>query len=421
MKTIALVGLRYDSNVGDQLLFECSEFILRKIQPELTIIHVDFFGRKKLVARKVDVNKPAPVINTYSLGQRRLYHSYYLKQLKNVDLVIIVGAGTLKWHARLDFGPRYNAVREVAKWYGIPIVLSCVGVESPFDLSDYRCRRLSRVLSDSSFRILTTRDDIDTLKQYVGNPDAEIARIADVGVWAAEVHGIKRNINSNLVGIGIICWRRFEEFNRGISKSEYEATISGIIEELNRRRQPWRFFCNGDEEDVVYMRDFASRLGLNDKCLPPPQLPKDLVNLVSSFKGVITSRLHSCIVSYSLKVPFVAIVWNEKLNYFAKYIGYPERAINKDRLAPGIILDTFDKALVENYEPTAYDKYRNTDKVYFKKYVELLSEQRNVKHSIWWIVKEYAYRSLLSWGYVAAWIYRMRKKMKQRRNLVGVK
>lgn len=408
---IALVGERYGTNNGEPLLFYATEHVLNRISDEkLEFVHIDFFGRTKRVVPKVEVSKPAPIVNTYSLAQRRLYHWYYLRLFKDVDLVLIMGAGTLKWHVRLDFGPRYQAVLEAAKWYGIPCVVSCVGVESPYVESDRRCRRFARILSDSGFKIITTRDDLSTLRQYVKNPETEVARIADVGVWASETYSIKKDAMSDVVGLGIICYRRFAEYSRNISKEDYESTIADIIHVFETRGTKWKFFCNGDAEDVAYEKDLCGRLGysLDDYMCKPPESPEELVRLISSFKGVITSRLHSCIVSYSLKIPFVAIVWNEKLNFFAKDIGYPERAINKDRLSADTIISVFDKAVTQGYDERCYAEYRNTTIAYFQKYLGLMGVRS--RRGIYAVCKELIYRFLLSFGRVTAVVYRFRKR-----------
>ena len=84
--------------------------------------------------------------------------------------------------------------------------------------------------------------------------------------------------------------------------------------------------------------------------LTVPTSPEELVRTVSGFRGIITSRLHSCIVAYSLGVPFVAISWNNKLQYFAGNTGCPERIITRETLEPGKIIAAFDSALETGYD-----------------------------------------------------------------------
>ena len=79
----------------------------------------------------------------------------------------------------------------------------------------------------------------------------------------------------------------------------HETTIKCIIDSLSKANVNLEIFTNGDTEDTGYTRSLYSKLCPKVK-LTIPTIPKELTRTVSSNKGIITSRLHSCIIAYSL-------------------------------------------------------------------------------------------------------------------------
>lgn len=151
---IKLVGLLYDRNMGDPLLFDCTKYLLNRIfhgdsegnllsSDNITIEYIDLFQRTEFDKKKhIDFNNE-PILREGHLSIRNLlgngvynfikdiknyiqrYRSvqrfssslyrqeldiYYKKQFTGSDLVIIIGAGTLKYHVRADFGIYYKSL-----------------------------------------------------------------------------------------------------------------------------------------------------------------------------------------------------------------------------------------------------------------------------------------------------------------------
>ena len=85
---------------------------------------------------------------------------------------------------------------------------------------------------------------------------------------------------------------------------------------------------------------------------------QELVSLISSFKGIITARLHSCIVAYSLDVPAIAISWTKKVADFFALIKQPDRAIDIENLNVNYIMKVFEKNMNREYDKTQYKKLK---------------------------------------------------------------
>ena len=228
-------------------------------------------------------------------------------------------------------------------------------------------------LSKDIFKHITTRDDLNELSKYIRNTHTRIGKVADPGILAAEVYNVKRDVDSDTIGIGIINYQRFKEFHRGISKREYIETICEIVAQLDEKNQKWKMFTNGENADAMCAYEIAEKLGVDpNKNVLVPNSPQKLVENISGFKAIITSRLHSCIVAYSLDVPFVAISWNNKLSYFAENIGSPERIFEKDRLNSNEIIEGVEAAIVKGYDKSIKSQLRETIFTTFRQYLNLL-------------------------------------------------
>lgn len=390
MKKIVLIGLLCESNLGDPLSFDCTEYLIRKFDQDVQVSYLDFYGRSPSKGGS-STNRSAlrNIVNKAYAGVKRVFgtrvqalafkrrkehcEKYYDEHFKDASLVIIVAAGTITYKGRLDCGPYYDLVAKYAAKYNIPVVVNSGGVENAYNAKDKRCQRLSNALSSKMFKYVTTRDNYDELVKYVTNPDTKVAKIADVGVWASESFGINKDMASDITGIGIITHERFAENKKKISHSQYNNTMIEIIRKLEAGGKHWKMFTNGLPADYKNAVEICDSLNLDpNEYILVPKTPSDLVSIISSFSGIITTRLHSCIVAYSLDIPFVSISWNNKLNFFSDAIGYPERTIDPSDFSSDVILSRFANAMNEGYDQTQKEQYRNTDVEYIRNYLELM-------------------------------------------------
>ena len=78
---------------------------------------------------------------------------------------------------------------------------------------------------------------------------------------------------------------------------------------------------------------------IEDVIATRPQIPKELVKIISQYNSIISFRLHSHIIAYSLEIPSIAIAWDNKVNFFFKDIGYSERCKRIDSDPEEIVLN----------------------------------------------------------------------------------
>src|SRR5690606_25962164 len=83
--------------------------------------------------------------------------------------------------------------------------------------------------------------------------------------------------------------------------------------------------------------------------------------IISKFSVVIAARLHANIIAYSLDIPSIGLVWNDKLTFFGNKIGVPERFIPTEHLSAENIIraalhaesEGFDKHQRASYQAQA--------------------------------------------------------------------
>ncbi|MGB9810322.1 MAG: polysaccharide pyruvyl transferase CsaB [Dictyoglomus turgidum] len=114
--------------------------------------------------------------------------------------------------------------------------------------------------------------------------------------------------NSRAVGISLREWRgfKFEEFNP-------------ILENLTQKYGEFYFFSFQDKDSQIYElieNDFKSKIRL----INPTDL--EFLSYFSSCRLFIGMRLHSCILSVLLGIPFIAISYDEKVEAFCYEIDW---------------------------------------------------------------------------------------------------
>lgn len=75
--------------------------------------------------------------------------------------------------------------------------------------------------------------------------------------------------------------------------------------------------------------------------------PEYLISKIADCDGVISCRLHPSIISFSLDVPSVGIMWNAKVKGFYDSIGYGNRVFDVIQEKPEELVDRLELAMKE--------------------------------------------------------------------------
>jgi polysaccharide pyruvyl transferase WcaK-like protein len=201
---------------------------------------------------------------------------------------------------------------------------------------------------------VTTRGSYKMLEQYIEKKKKYPPKLVfDPAIWTDETYDVHRDESSEVIGIGVIRPAIFEANKNDFSEENVYAMYEGIIGELEKRGYKWKLFTNGFGDDYVFAEELLERLDLDRDTYLGPKITgnKELVEQIAGFKAVIAARLHANIISTSLRVPTVALVWNEKINYFADIIGCRERYLSAEQLSDTkLIVDRMETAIAEGYD-----------------------------------------------------------------------
>jgi polysaccharide pyruvyl transferase WcaK-like protein len=257
-----------------------------------------------------------------------------------------------------------NQIINIAEKHNVPVIFNAVGVEG-YDHNDINCMTLKKSINKPCVRQITTRDDIGLLKsKYITNNEIYLEKVADPAVWTKDAFNISKKENSEVIGLGMLREGIFRSNGIDIGLEELLRLWSDIIAELETKDIKWQIFTNGWPSDMKFAINLMKYLKREDEIeelvVPEPGNSKELIETIANYKGIIAGRLHANIVAYSLKVPSVGIVWNDKLKFWGKYIGYPERYFLHHDFDGRKIVDELLKAIEVGYNEEAREDFKMT-------------------------------------------------------------
>ena len=393
MKKVAVIGLYAIKNAGDNILCEATQYLIKQKNPEVQIVEVDVNPRIKSYKglelipfwiSKVLIRVSGSIFKYENSSRFRYYYEYFMwwlkinhkfkTQLKDVDAIVFAGGGFLKFRTQ---GLNYyvEQIMKIARKNNIPVMMNGVGIEG-YSETDIRCQRLKKAINQDCFKVITTRDDIDTLKNnYIVNPNIKIAHVGDPALWVPECYNMKRNENpSNVVGINVIRGRVYQAYGNTLSEFELLNFYKKLVQGVEKRGWDWVLFSNGMAADQKFGAMLLRALGCSyrRKILPTANNSVEFLEQIRSFKLVFGARLHACITSYALDVPVVGLIWSEKLRIFADVIGKKDSFFEENELNIDNILDAMEREMNSNYDKTIRDDLRTRTKNYLEMFMDML-------------------------------------------------
>lgn len=219
--------------------------------------------------------------------------------------------------------PIYYYVKYLAK-RNIPIIFNACGSGPIHDKK--LIRMMKKALGNEKIKSISTRDDLQKLQTlYFDTNGGQIQRTFDPALCTEEVYDITE-MQTDKIGLGVI-------YCKNITEEENLSIWRNIIRELEKRKLKWEIFCNGSPGDFAFGNRLLTHLGYSEKertnyIVQRPKRPQELVATISRYKKIIAFRLHSHIIAYSLNIPSIALIWDEKLKFFFKKINHEERCLN---------------------------------------------------------------------------------------------
>lgn len=276
--------------------------------------------------------------------QRYKMDSKDFEMVKAADMVVFAGGGIIKYKYE-HFYESISEIIQCTQEYGIPVYFNSVGIEG-YDSQDERCLRLKAALNSNCVKAITVRDDLKTLQQCYLEPELHsvfTAGVIDPAVYTPDVYQVEKKGQTNTIGLGIVRYRIFEDNGLPQVTKEIQLELwSGIAKELEARGYQWQFFVNGLRSDYDFAEEVLAYMGreaeAKELLVERPVAADELVRTIAGFDGLIACRMHANIIAYSLGVPSVGLVWNDKLLFWGERIGYSQRFFTYDQFEPGRIV-----------------------------------------------------------------------------------
>ena len=274
--------------------------------------------------------------------------------LTAADAIIFAGGGLIKFRQE-HFYENVIHILEEADTLQIPVFLNAVGVEG-YDEEDERCQRLKAALQLACVKGITCRDDIDTLqKDYLPESTIPISAVPDVAVFSKSVYAgqlqKKPTRQQPLIGLGITREQLFSDYgNEEINKDYLLQFWKDVTQLLEEKGYAWRVFTNGLNKDEVFATKVLDFIGHGER-IPAPAEPWQLAQTIQQFDGIIAGRMHTHILAFTLGVPSVGFIWNEKVRFWSSRVGTPERFVSPEELQAEAVVSRLEAALAEGVTP----------------------------------------------------------------------
>lgn len=400
MKNIIIFGLQYESNLGDQVIGNCTRYLVDKalceldIRDHVEIREVDMLGRITFQTPPSQIHKnskfknvvktllPPPIVKAVNarrnaISDKRnvpltIFRTKHIVENaidNNTSAIIIAGGGLIKYKAQ-EFYLLIDVITECAQKHSIPVMLNAVGVEG-YDTSSLPCQQLKKALNRPCVKVVTTRDNIALLDdKYIVSDGIRTRRVPDPALWVDEIFK-PTAIQNHCIGLSVARSNIFVEHGIEVSGKDLCRLWKEITDELDKMDIRWKYFCNGTFSDFEFLKTLIKESYADRKyeeiVLDRAVDPKMLVDQINSFSTILSVRLHAAIISYAYKIPVVQLVWNEKQILFGKSIGYEDRFITNNNFNAKYIVSKLIEANIIGYNN--YEEKKNR----ISTYSELLS------------------------------------------------
>lgn len=363
-KKILVVGEHFSENLGDGVIGRSVEYLLQEKFPEAELIRSDLSGRKQfmntynrqevapmmsghLISKWIhrNLNKHTLLYALYTHGRLNRWLHIKEKSSQPYDLAVFTGGQLFMDYFSL---PIHQYMKELAK-QEIPTIFNSCGMGRVN--SKWLHGKLKRALSQPNIHSVTVRDHLDPINEKLLPENLQAVQSYDCAMWSKEAFDVEKK-DSSVIGLGVI----------SLSRAKDKAVISlytDIIRQLNAQGIAWELFCNGSYTDYELAVEIARISGYDKSVIAKRPLdPSELVETIATYRSIISFRLHSHVIAVSLDVPSVAIVWDDKVDFFFESIQREDRLFYYDSKAEDVLRKLFE-AENEGYDTELVQAQKN--------------------------------------------------------------
>lgn len=338
---VLLIGECYSSNVGDQIVAAITNRILSEVYPSASIIFVDISGRKSQLPTQDNKSmacsdilrktllKYMPRFEAIWKWRSKINRKKYNRLIINRDIydfAVFCGGQVIN----STFTKQMSEIAIQLLQANIPTVYSSVGLGI---VKNKDIQIFKKLLEYPNVKAISCRCDEKRFNSFFGFNNEKVQGSFDPGICASTIYGINRKENAACVGLGVM-------YSSRIKKERMISFWRDIVSCLDKKSIQWKMFYTGTWNDYVLAKEILKSLSISN---PESRInveihsPIDLLNELSHFSKIISFRLHSHILSYSMGIPAIAIRWDVKIDDFFAKIGYSDRVFDVDSDISSII------------------------------------------------------------------------------------
>ena len=370
---LLLIGERYSENLGDAVICETVKKLIQKNFNSVEIVDFDISGRSDYnnyySVRDLQRNSCPGYKNVFAtVLLRKLFVGTsinlrrYLRVLLNLnehlfynkfDIVLFAGGALFQdYFADLI----YCIVKKCSTECSVINFHAC-GLGK---LSNYSKYILKKAFTLNNVKDISVRDSYDKFVQFFGNEN-KVHSTYDTALCCNEFYEKSKKIIAEY-GIGCIdCKDTFF-----IQKE--------IIQVIMNSGVSWKIFTNGASYDEDIVDRLLKELGIFDRrdefVISRAMNAKSLATNITSFKKIISFRLHSHIIAASFGIPSYGFAWDLKVKEFFMKIGIPElcKELNQEILYDNIFREmrsypqNMEEKIMEQANLSKKDLYRQVIK-----------------------------------------------------------
>lgn len=371
---ILLIGERYSENLGDAVICETVKRLIEQ-KCDAEIIEFDLSGRsgfneyyslrslsrnrcsgyKKIiistVLRKVLYRKAVDIKRCLRVMLN--LNEHLLRN--NFDIILFAGGALFQdYFAELI----YSIVRQ-CKRKSPTVVFHACGLGK---ISDHSKIILKRVFNLECVKDISIRDSYERFIFLFGN-EHKVTNTYDTALCCPRFYN-RSNVIVAEYGIGCINWENTYHIQKQI--------IQGIM----NSGATWKLFTNGDISDERVVDKLLIELGISyrksELVLPRAIDAESLIFNITSFKKIISFRLHSHIIAASFGIPSYGFVWDSKVRDFFVKLGIPEQCRD---ITEKIDYETFVKDVKDNLDDIQREIKKQADLSKEDLYRQLIKEK----------------------------------------------
>lgn len=363
MMKIAVVSFYAVTNIGDKILTDTVCWMLKKNGHHPSVVDIDarYAFKYSGICGKIE-RKIVPYF--IRRDTEETINGYFESSFRGKDLILFAGGQIINM-AISNCSQNIYRITKIAEQMRIPIAYNAVGLAgNAYD--GQKGKYLKYALSSQQVISITARERVSDINQFLISKDSfcKATWVSDTAVWCSDCYNIKRNEKSEVVGINVISEKSLiPYYKETVDPIDVYVTIYKVI---SSKGYECKFFTNGVLRDMLTVKEILKRLNLSaeDCVLYPSNTMKgsSFVTLLSCMSFIVSSRLHTSICSYSLKIPTVAFSWDDKIQAFYANIGCPERCLDINLLQSdnGYLTTLISNAMTEGYDEQLYTTNRDS-------------------------------------------------------------